>query len=611
MIEGEQRATQSQPGVSLFLAAFALLLLGHVAVVAIGTSPLLEGRVYGPDSYMRLVRVTQLYETGAWFDNAIHRSNAPFGEELHWTRPADLVFLAGAWVLTPLLGFGRALFAWSVIVSPLLHVATTLVLMWAVAPFMNRERRFFLVLAVIFQIGIWTQAMAARTDHHILILLAFSACLGFTFRLLAPDGRNRDAVLAGAAAGFGLWLSVEFLVILAAIFGALVVGWLREGEDLARRNLRHAIGLCVILALALFLERPTAEFFSEEYDRISFVHLFVGLLVTGFWASICMLGRRPFAVRIPGGRSALAVIGALVAVGVMLAVFPKFFAGPEVDYDPRLRPIFLDVIVETRDLVPDSSQGLRWFLLFLGSAVFAVPYLAIRLLRDGWRKVQPAWILVGLALLFYLPLALAMLRFSPYAETLMAIVIADLLARLIAWARDTRLSKRIAVYGLAIPILVLGPLVGGGVLTKSATATGNQTFCDSSILIAELTRPDGLGRVPLTVLTKFTQGPEVLYRTPHAVIGTPYPRNARGQLDAYHIYSATDLEEARQLIEERGIDIIVVCQAREIYAGLTGEPDMLETRLRHGAPPGWLSPVDLSEEAAAQYRVYRFLASGG
>ncbi len=65
------------------------------------------------------------------------------------------------------------------------------------------------------------------------------------------------------------------------------------------------------------------------------------------------------------------------------------------------------------------------------------------------------------------------------------------------------------------------------------------------------------------------------------------------------------------MIEERGIDIIVVCQAREIYAGLTGEPDMLETRLRHGAPPGWLSPVDLSEEAAAQYRVYRFLASRG
>ncbi len=610
MIEVEERATQSQPGVVLFFAAFTLLLLGHVAIVAIGTSPLLEGGVHGPDSYMRLVRVRQLYETGAWYDISIDRSNVPYGEELHWTRPADLVFLVGAWLLSPVLGFERALHWWSVFVSPLLHVATTLVLVWAVAPFMDRERRFFLVLTFTFQVGIWTQAMAARTDHHMLILLVFATALGFTFRLLRPDGRNRDAVLAGVAAGFGLWLSVEFLVILAAIFGALVVGWLREGGNLARRNLWHAIGLSAILALALVLERPAAEFFSEEYDRISFAHLFMGLLVTGFWASICALDRRPLAARIPGGRMTLAVIGALVAAGVMLAIFPKFFAGPEVDYDPRLRPIFLDLIAETRDLVPDSWNDLRWFLLFLGSAVFAAPYLVIRFLSGGWRKAELAWVLVVLALLLYLPLALAMLRFSPYAEVLMAIVLADLLAWMIARARNARLSSRIAVYGLAIPIMVLGPLVGGRALPQNAAA-GAQTSCDPSLLAVELTRPDGLGRTPLTVLAKFTYGAEILYRTAHAVIGTPYPRNARGQIDAYRIYSATEPGDAWRLVEERGIDIIVVCRASEIYIGLGSGPDMLESRLRRGHAPDWLGPVDLSEEATAEYRVYRVIGSGG
>jgi hypothetical protein len=611
MIEGEQRVTQAQPGISLFLAAFALLLVGHVAIVVIGTSPLLEGGVHGPDSYMRLVRVRQLYETGAWYDISIHRSNAPFGEELHWTRPADLVFLAGAWLLSPALGLDRALHWWSVFVSPLLHVATTLVLVWAVAPIMDRERRFFLVLTFTFQVGIWTQAMAARTDHHMLILLVFAAALGFTFRLLCSDGRRRGAVLAGVAAGFGLWLSVEFLVILAAIFGTLVVGWLRNGSDQVRRNLWHAIGLSAMLAVALLLERPAENFISEEYDRISFVHLFMGLLVTAFWVSICALERGSLAVRLPGGRMTVAAIGGLIAFAVMLAIFPKFFAGPEVDYDPRLRPIFLDVIAETRDLIPDSWRDLRWFLLFLGSAVFAAPYLVIRFLSDGWRKAELAWVLIGLALLLYLLLALAMLRFSPYAEVLMAIVLADLLARLIAWARAARLANRLAVFGLAVPVLVLGPLVGGSLLTQGPAATGNGAFCNSSALIAELTRTDRLGSVPLTVLTKFTQGPEVLYRTPHSVIGTPYPRNARGQLDSYRIYSATDPEEARRLVAERGIDIIVVCRASEIYVGLGSEPDMLETRLRNGAPPGWLGPVALSEEAAAEYRVYRVIGSGG
>jgi hypothetical protein len=336
----------------------------------------------------------------------------------------------------------------------------------------------------------------------------------------------------------------------------------------------------------------------------------MGLLVTAYWASICMLERRPFAVQNPGGRMAVAVIGALVAAGVMLAIFPKFFAGPEVDFDPRLRPIFLDLIVETHGLMPDSWDSLAWFLLFLGSAVFVVPYLIVKFMSESWREAQLAWVLVGLALLLYLPLSLAMLRFSTYAELLSAIVLADLLAWLVVWVRKAALSRRIAVYSLAIPVMILGPLVGGGVLRQSAAA-GEQASCDPSTLMTELSRPDGLGRTPLTVLAKFTYGPEILYRTPHAVIGTPYPRNARGQIDAYHIYSATEPEAARRLVEERGIDIIVACRASEIYAGLSGEPDMLETRLRHGAPPGWLDPVDLSDAAAAQYRIYRVMESGG
>ena len=608
MIGGEGPPAKAQPGLIFFLLAFLFLLMVHLAIVATGLSPLLEGGAHGPDSYMRLVRVRQLYETGAWFDISIHRSNVPFGEELHWTRPADLVFLAGAWALRPLLGFERALYAWSALVSPLLHVVTTLVLLWAVAPFMDRERRFLLILTFAFQMEVWVQAMAARMDHHILILLTFAASLGFTVRLLLSAGSRRDAVLAGACAGFGLWLSVEFLVFLAAIFGALTLGWLRHGGELARRGLWHAFGLSAVVALALLLERPAPLLWSEEYDRISLVHLFIGLLAAAFWASVRGLERHRIAVTAPGGRIVVAVIGALVAGGAMLAIFPKFFGGPEVDYDPRLQPIFLDLVGETRSLVPDSLDGLGWFLLFLGSTVFfVIPYFIIRFLGDGWRATRPAWVLIGLALLLYLPLSLAMLRFSTYTETLAAIALADLMAWLLAWARRARgLPRRLAVQGLAVPIMLLGPFVGASVLMQSP-GTGKSAYCDSSILISELIRPEGLGRTTLTVLARFFNGPEILYHTPHAVIATPYPRNPGGQIDAFRIYSAVDPEAARRLVEERGIDIIVTCRAHEIYSDLSGEPDMLESRLRRGEATDWLMPVDLSGQAAAEYRIYRVL----
>ena len=57
----------------------------------------LEGGLAGPDSYMRLLRVTQLYESAAWFDLSIPRSNAPYGELLHWTRPADISISQAHW----------------------------------------------------------------------------------------------------------------------------------------------------------------------------------------------------------------------------------------------------------------------------------------------------------------------------------------------------------------------------------------------------------------------------------------------------------------------------------------------------------------------------------
>lgn len=83
------------------------------------------------DCYMRLVRVEQLAETGQWYDSVIHRSNYPYGEELHWTRPLDVILLVGAYVFEPWLGFHKGLYAWGFIISPLLGICCLLSLAWA------------------------------------------------------------------------------------------------------------------------------------------------------------------------------------------------------------------------------------------------------------------------------------------------------------------------------------------------------------------------------------------------------------------------------------------------------------------------------------------------
>ena len=50
-----------------------------------------------------------------------------------------------------------------------------------------------------------------------LILLVFVVVFGLTLRVLLMPLRARAAVLAGAAAGFGLWLSVAFIPTLGAL----------------------------------------------------------------------------------------------------------------------------------------------------------------------------------------------------------------------------------------------------------------------------------------------------------------------------------------------------------------------------------------------------------
>ena len=92
-----------------YLLALGLGLLIHGMVAGTGVTAVLDGQLHGTDGYMRLVRVAALYETGDWFGGTIARDNAPYGTALHWTRPMDLLLLAGAWALSPLLGFEQAL----------------------------------------------------------------------------------------------------------------------------------------------------------------------------------------------------------------------------------------------------------------------------------------------------------------------------------------------------------------------------------------------------------------------------------------------------------------------------------------------------------------------
>ena len=96
------------------------------------------------------------------------------------------------------------------------------------------------------------------------------------------------------------------------------------------------------------------------------------------------------------------------------------------------------------------------------------------------------------------------------------------------------------------------------------------------------------------ILTSLWRGPEILWRTSLRVIGGPY--EIAPALSDTMSFEKGDEWNARQIIEKRSVNFVLVCDAEH-----TGD---FVDRLRRGSAPGWLQPVGLPGSPAG-FRLYR------
>jgi hypothetical protein len=301
---------------------FGLLWLLAMGLVALVRYPeVLVGHQLDADGYMRLVRVELLVDTWGWFDNRIPRSNWPYTDVLHWTRPLDLVILLLALPMAPFIGMAPALNASGSLVSPLFHLASCLALIWVVAPLASRQVRALAAPALLVQPVVLAYGLPGRADHHALITFLFVLAMGTAVRWLygvqagegeaaaaggsappaeeeGPDGAVAAtaaadapgraarpegwAFLTGAICGLGIWVSPEFLLPLGLFLAAGGVHWILSGRAAVAPNLGLLMGLALALTVAMVLERPPREWLAVEYDRISIAHWTMALSA---WAS--------------------------------------------------------------------------------------------------------------------------------------------------------------------------------------------------------------------------------------------------------------------------------------------------------------------------------------
>jgi hypothetical protein len=581
---GHERLT----GISTLAAVAGFVVVAHLAVAVAGGSTAFSGGFFDGDSFMRVMRVARLLDTGAWFDSVFHRANAPFGFETHWTRPFDLLMVVLAAPLMPFLGVAGAVHAAGVVVSPLLHGAMAAALVWAVTPLLGRIGAVVAAMVSVAQLGIMKLTAFGVADHHAAFLLLTVLTLGFMIRALGGTG---GAFAAGVAAALGLWVGPEMLLFVALCLGVLGLAWVAGDGAGARRNTRFALGLALGTAAALLIERG-GGLATVEYDRISLVHLTLAVLLLGVWRAVSAIERmRPVGVV---ARLALGMAAAATVAVVMLLLYPKFLHGPEADIDAALFPV-LDTIHEYWPL-----GDLANLLGYVGTALFAFPMLAWRLWAERRGPKAWAWGLIAAGACVYVGLAIDWIRWAPYAGIFLSVALADLMVMVdLALTARMAMAARVPAKILVFLSIVLGPLVAGGLLAEEHKITG--PACPLPALTRHLAGEDSR-----TILAAANFGPRILYETGHRVIATVHHRNEDGLLDSIRLLRAAEDAEALRRVRRRGIDWILLCPG---YTGnhytRDGDGDgHFYRRLEKGVLPAWLAEVPLPEPLAERFRLF-------
>lgn len=586
------------PGAVLFVSVQALL-------VAFTGWPAATGEFWGPDSYMRLERTLACWGGSACPSGVVAGTNAPFGEVIHWPFLQDRLLLAGAAPLAPFFGWHDATLIAASFFSPTLAIGAIALVLLAARTLVPRPGLFFVGLLLASQPWVFQAFAAPRVDHHGLQGFLFLGMMAGALHILVDrGGERRWAAITGAALGLALWVSTEALVTSLPVLLGLALLWaIRGGRDTARANRDVALSLVAVLTLGLLVDGPPGEALAPVYDRFSIVHWTLFSLIGAFWWTVERFHGEDHANRRAGiGRRILVGGGGVAVVAAVVGVvFPEFFGGPMVEMDPRLRPIWLDHIREFRPVVSSGGAGADGVVsvVHLASFLIGAP-LAMACSLWGHPDRRGRWLLVAGALLWFGGLAVFLQgRWALYLHLLVPIPLGFLLGRVVDGAQSIRPAVlRAAVHvGSAVliallPFLFAVPLVRAEG-ERSGFDEGAGESCSASALVPflrDLEMREGAG----ILLAPADWGSEVVFRTGHRTVASPYHRNASGLLDSYDFMTARNAETSRGIAVERGIAWVVVCDDRRWFPIVA--PDAEGTfyeELSEGGTPEWLRSVAL------------------
>ncbi|MFQ5468094.1 MAG: hypothetical protein ACE5DS_08155, partial [Kiloniellaceae bacterium] len=222
------------------------------------------------------------------------------------------------------------------------------------------------------------------------------------------------------------------------------------------------------------------------------------------------------------------------------------------------------------------------------------------------------WGFIALGALVVLPLAAAHRRWAIYPEIYLAIPYTALVGyavdrlgewvpRGLAWRCARPVVAGLLCLWVYVPAAAITPRAAPGSPALAAAV------CPVRALAPVLNDPAGLGARPRRILAFIDVGPEILYRTAHAVLSVPNHRYQSGFATAYRIMTARDPARARGLLRDAGIEAVLVCPRSAeswFYRDEGGAAPSLFTRLATGRPPAFLRPVQVPASIKESIKLY-------
>lgn len=551
------------------------------------------GLLADSDCYMRLERVLNLFHGGDWFNSFEPRTNAPDGEQLHWTRPLDALLYTMAWLGSAVTDFRSSLWISGLLVSPLLFLVTVVVWRWGVEAFLT-PRQLILSVALMCMSPVLAQAFAfGRPDHHGLIALCQAGSMAGLFRMLAGDWRPRVACYAGAWAALGIWVSVESLAPQGIIGIILAVLWVwrggREAEWLANFCAAMALGLC----LALVIEYRPGDWFHVRYARFTIVDVVLAGLCAAAWRGIALAARRgPWSA----WRRFLAVcLAAELVLGVMALAFPDFLRGPMIDYSERAR-LWTVTVGEMQPLWPLSGKAAEAALILIPN-LLGLGWCAAQFRRSGETR-RPLAVALALGNLLFLALAVSAMRWGAESGLWEVLPWTLLAARAWRWPAVVKIGQSpLPLRSLPLMAVLAVPMTVAAVCPANDSPAKRR--CDW-VAAAPFLSQWPAGTIALSYVF---EGGEIIWRTPLNVVAAPY-QNDPGMSDAEDVLAATDDARAQTLLARHAVSLVIVCPGTR-YEEVLRNPDGLHRRLIDGRVPSWLEPVSLPPGIAGKFLMFR------